>query len=284
MPDGVLPDLADALEVEGLPETTRATLTTVRAYLERHREHSDSTKEKERGLPLGSGMVESACTWLIQQRFKGIVMRWREDGFNALLPLRLAWVNGRFEALFGLFLSPNPYGTSRRVAAMLRPRPSAPGGPRNAMRPAIVALGEDASRIPASTPHKQPFPQRAIRSRPPPLRLGGIEALNLRRDASHDLGVPLSRLRHGIALERHPDSAIVLLNRTDDGLLGLNIRDGFPGGGVPHWHLLCASALAPCPYLGRWWPGPAPDTVQCNHRVVFSLSVAERSFSLLDRV
>jgi hypothetical protein len=35
-------------------------------------------------------------------------MRWSEDGFNHLLHLRLAWVNGRFEALFGLVLSPNP--------------------------------------------------------------------------------------------------------------------------------------------------------------------------------
>jgi hypothetical protein len=52
-------------------------------------------------------MVESACKWLIQQRFKGVGMRWSADGFNHLVPLRLAWVNGRFEALFGLALSPN---------------------------------------------------------------------------------------------------------------------------------------------------------------------------------
>jgi len=38
-PDGVLADFVDALEVEGLPATARATLRTVYAYLERHREH-----------------------------------------------------------------------------------------------------------------------------------------------------------------------------------------------------------------------------------------------------
>jgi hypothetical protein len=107
MPDGVLADLADALDVEGLPATARDTLTTVYAYLERHREHINYARYKELGLPLGSGMVESACKWLIQQRFKGVGMRWSEDGFNHLLHLRLAWVNGRFEALFGLTLSPN---------------------------------------------------------------------------------------------------------------------------------------------------------------------------------
>jgi hypothetical protein len=53
-------------------------------------------------------MVESACTWLIQQRFKGVGMRWSEDGFNHLLHLRLAWVNGSFETLFQVQLQPSP--------------------------------------------------------------------------------------------------------------------------------------------------------------------------------
>lgn len=52
------------------------------------------------GLPIGSGMVESTCKWLIQQRFKGVGMRWSETGFNHLLHLRLAWANHRFDALF----------------------------------------------------------------------------------------------------------------------------------------------------------------------------------------
>jgi hypothetical protein len=80
---------------------------TVSGYLERHRAHIDSAIYKELGLPLGSGMVESACKWLIQPRFNGVGMRWSEDSFHHLVPLRLAWVNGRFEALFGLVLSPN---------------------------------------------------------------------------------------------------------------------------------------------------------------------------------
>jgi hypothetical protein len=107
-PDGVLADLADALEVEGLPETARETLRTVYAYLARHRDHINYAAYKALGLPLGSGMVESACKWLIQQRFKGVGMRWSEDGFNHLLHLRLAWVNGSFEALFQVQLQPSP--------------------------------------------------------------------------------------------------------------------------------------------------------------------------------
>jgi hypothetical protein len=94
--------------VERLPDTTRDTLRTVAAYLERHREHMHDETYKALGLPLGSGMVESACKWLIQQRFKGVGMRWSEDGFHHLLHLRLAWVNGSFETLFQVQLQPSP--------------------------------------------------------------------------------------------------------------------------------------------------------------------------------
>ena len=107
-PDGVLADLVEALEVEGLPASARDTLTALYAYLERHRDHLDYATYKELGLPMGSGMVESACKWLIQQRFKGVGMRWSADGFHHLLHLRLAWVNGSFEALFQVQLQPSP--------------------------------------------------------------------------------------------------------------------------------------------------------------------------------
>ena len=107
-PDGVLADRADALDVEGLPDTARETVRTVYASLDRHRDHIDYEVDKELGLPMGSGRVESACTWLIQQRFKGVGMRWSEDGFTHLLPLRLAWVNGTFETLFQVQRQPSP--------------------------------------------------------------------------------------------------------------------------------------------------------------------------------
>ena len=90
-----------------MPDRARETLVKVYQYLERHRDHIDYATYKELGLPMGSGMVESACKWLIQQRFKGVGMRWSEEGFNHLLHLRLAWGNGSFEALFQLGASPN---------------------------------------------------------------------------------------------------------------------------------------------------------------------------------
>lgn len=81
-------------------QVTKPILCQVRDYLKIHLDHIQYRSFKQMGLPIGSGMVESACKWLIQQRFKGVGMRWSEDGFNHLLHLRLAWINQRFDSLF----------------------------------------------------------------------------------------------------------------------------------------------------------------------------------------
>jgi hypothetical protein len=103
----VLNDISSALKLDGLPETARKALKNLYEYLDTHQYHTQYEKFRKLGLPIGSGMVESACKWLIQQRFKGVGMRWSEAGFNHLLHLRLAWVNGRFGELFALEDSPN---------------------------------------------------------------------------------------------------------------------------------------------------------------------------------
>ena len=82
------------------PASAKPVLQRVRQYLTTHLVHLQYRQFKKSGLPIGSGMVESACKWLIEQRFKGTGMRWSEPGFNHLLHLRLAWVNGRFDPLF----------------------------------------------------------------------------------------------------------------------------------------------------------------------------------------
>ena len=96
----VLKDLHAATTLPDLPDSTRHTLKRVYDYLDRHHDHIDYERLKDLGLPIGSGLVESACKWLIQQRFKGVGMRWAEESFTHLLLLRLAWVNGRFDDAF----------------------------------------------------------------------------------------------------------------------------------------------------------------------------------------
>jgi hypothetical protein len=52
------------------------------------------------GLAVGSGSVEGACKHVIQSRFKRAGMRWKQPGFLNVLALRLASLNGTFEAFW----------------------------------------------------------------------------------------------------------------------------------------------------------------------------------------
>jgi hypothetical protein len=106
----ILKEFERLLRYPSTPASAKLTLRQVRNYLKTHLEHLQYRKFKKLGLPIGSGMVESACKWLIVQRFKGTGMRWSETGFDHLLCLRLAWVNHRFDFLFAKYLlSPTLY-------------------------------------------------------------------------------------------------------------------------------------------------------------------------------
>jgi hypothetical protein len=104
----VLAELAALAEALHLPQSARQTLTTAYSYLKTPEDPIRYEHFKAAGLPIGSGLVESACKWLIQQRFQGVGMRWSEEGFNHLLHLRWAWGNQRFDSFFpDMVPSPN---------------------------------------------------------------------------------------------------------------------------------------------------------------------------------
>lgn len=106
-PSQVPAEIEQLLASKSLPKTAVHTLTNLLNYLTTHRDHLAYAHFKAQGLPLGSGLVESACKWLIQQRFKGVGMRWSETGFDHLLHLRLAWVNQRLDQVLPT-LHPSP--------------------------------------------------------------------------------------------------------------------------------------------------------------------------------
>jgi len=80
-------------------------LSNFYSYVKDHIHHIDYPKFKSLQLPIGSGIIESACKYLIQQRFKSVGMRWSDIGFDNLLHLRLAWFNDRFDSVFQYHLS-----------------------------------------------------------------------------------------------------------------------------------------------------------------------------------
>ncbi|MBW4422265.1 MAG: ISKra4 family transposase [Myxacorys californica WJT36-NPBG1] len=110
----ILNEFAALLRYASTPDAAKPKLRQVRNYLKIHQQHLQYRQFKKLGLPIGSGMVESACKWLITQRFKGAGMRWSEPGFDHLLHLRVAWVNQRFDELFADHpLSPTLYSPNQ---------------------------------------------------------------------------------------------------------------------------------------------------------------------------
>jgi len=63
------------------------------AYFVRNKERMRYDAFRDRGLHIGSGVVESACKTLAQARLKQAGMRWTHDGAEAILQLRRMWVD-----------------------------------------------------------------------------------------------------------------------------------------------------------------------------------------------
>jgi len=77
-------------------------LWTEIGYLNRHGEegHLDYATFRRRGLPLGSGAIESAIRRVINLRMKGNSIFWKEENAEALLALRGLVLGGRWKATF----------------------------------------------------------------------------------------------------------------------------------------------------------------------------------------
>jgi hypothetical protein len=68
-------------------------------YLEKHEDHGhmDYARFQRRGLPIGSGAVESAIRRVINLRIKGPGVLWREENAEGMVLLRAAALSGRWE-------------------------------------------------------------------------------------------------------------------------------------------------------------------------------------------
>lgn len=66
-------------------------------YFTEHQRRMQYQELREDGLPIGSGMVESACKQF-RARLAGPGMRWNRSGAERLLPIRAAVMNHNFDA------------------------------------------------------------------------------------------------------------------------------------------------------------------------------------------
>jgi len=88
----------------------RDALAQLIGSVERNRTRIRYQEPWHRGLAVGSGAVEGACKHVIQSRFKRAGMRWKQSGFLNVLALRIARLNGTFQAFWasrGLAVQPS---------------------------------------------------------------------------------------------------------------------------------------------------------------------------------
>ena len=91
----VLNELERLGEKHGMLEA----MVTPVAYLDKHLEagHLDYDEMRRRGLPIGSGAIESAVRRVVNQRLKGNGLMWCEGNAEGMLLLRAAALTGRWD-------------------------------------------------------------------------------------------------------------------------------------------------------------------------------------------
>ena len=81
------------------PEPPGALMELI-GYVGPNVERMDYPSYRAAGLSIGSGPVESACKRLVGGRLKGPGMRWSVGGAEAILALRITWLNGHWQELW----------------------------------------------------------------------------------------------------------------------------------------------------------------------------------------
>jgi hypothetical protein len=150
-----LSEVAAAVRVQG----------AVLGYLAPRRGQVRYAAFRAQGLPIGSGIVESANKTVVETRMKGAGRRWAEDHVNPLLALRGALGSGRWEEAWGEIVTarrarhaPSVQGTRAPVPglaasaasvaapASARPAPPSPAIPRSG--PKTIVNGRPTARHP----------------------------------------------------------------------------------------------------------------------------------------
>ena len=69
-------------------------------YYKNNRSRMEYDLYRQRGFPVGSGLVEGQCKLVVNRRFKGNGMRWKSSDNEAVLDVRLAMLNNTLDKSF----------------------------------------------------------------------------------------------------------------------------------------------------------------------------------------
>jgi hypothetical protein len=172
-PDRVLAALRalPAVSLPG-PEGPRCPRDEALAYLTKRRAQIAYASFQAAGLPIGSGVVESANKLVVEARLKGSGMHWARANVDPMLALRGAVCSDRWEEAWAAIRAEQHRQTAARrarrgtarEAARPTPPPPAPTAPSTAeqcRRVARLPLGRRANGRPsADHPWRKPFLRR----------------------------------------------------------------------------------------------------------------------------
>ncbi len=74
------------------------TLREVITYLENNRQYMRYHEYLAAGYPIGSGVIEGACRYVVKDRMERTGMRWEIEGASSMLQLRSLYLNGDWQA------------------------------------------------------------------------------------------------------------------------------------------------------------------------------------------
>lgn len=91
--EAVIATLESILENTSLSKAREKPIRTAIGYYKRNLPYMRYDLYLEKGLPIGTGVVEGACGHLVKDRMEGSGMRWTEQGAQSILDLRAARMN-----------------------------------------------------------------------------------------------------------------------------------------------------------------------------------------------
>jgi hypothetical protein len=137
------------------PATAAQVQAAVLGYLEPRLAQMRYAAFRAQGLPIGSGIVESANKSVVEARLKGAGRRWAEGNVNAMLALRGAVCSGRWEEAW-----------SQITAARRTRRPLPPAALLPTTSAASVAVPARTVRHPPSPALPRMGPKTIVNGRP----------------------------------------------------------------------------------------------------------------------
>ena len=96
----VLRSILKMTELHGVKKTAMKEFNKAKKYLRKYRRFMDYADKRARGLPIGSGIVESACKQIVSERMKLSGMRWKPTGMQDIMTLRSILLSQTWDETF----------------------------------------------------------------------------------------------------------------------------------------------------------------------------------------